>query len=790
MEEEKKFLNEIKEGYLRNFDYGEFEGINKIKYGSNLIESAYLKPYEGGVVLKFLKEYDKDEYYKKFTERIIIQNENVIKFHGVTQDPSKKFHSMVLEFCGNKTLREHLKGDSKQDWYYKIKMAKEIANGLNSSILLDNNCQIKPTISDENVAYVDPKWFDFTLNHKHNKASDIYSLGMILWEISSGQIPFNNSPEGDIKQLKLAIVHGKRETPEVISRLEDIEFDQVFQNHDYVPEISFRNNNASVSRKEACLTVIKGSPQNLYFFLPVGETFIGRNNLNHIIIKDQEVDKKHANIRSSQGKVEITSLSSGSGIFVNGDKLLFRIPYTLERNDKIKMGRCIFQYLPPGEYENRIDQLLPIYNTDYLRKSLNNKFENAKKNNKYLSLLNMFALKIFLLDMVEILLYDTNVKSAYEIAEKIRASVEAHSFVFNEKKLQVTLSIGVSGMNSSVEISTNLLNHAEEACRKAKKCGRNRDPSKISLYTEFAESGNHFDQNILGECYRDGLGTVKDEQKAFEWFQKSAEGGNHLGQCNLGYCFQNGIGVTEDYAKALQWYMKFAEEGNDKTQVILENYYYLLNKNLKNKEKIFSFLKESAENGNSTGQCLLAGFYANEIVAIGDVKKAVYLYKKSAESGNHLGEACLAGCYMNGFGTTKDAEKTFYWCNKSAESGNHLGESLLAFCYAHGYGTIKNDEKAFYWSNKSAEAKHFNGEIALLVCYNEGTGTTKDEEKAIHLLQKYAESGNYFAQSVVNDGAKAFQWLLESVNSGKNEAQKILLSNSALSLQNAYLMPN
>ncbi|CAG8803498.1 17151_t:CDS:1 [Gigaspora rosea] len=174
---------------------------------------------------------------------------------------------------------------------------------------------------------------------------------------------------------------------EVISRLEDIEFDQVFQNHDYVPEISFRNNNASVSRKEACLTVIKGSPQNLYFFLPVGETFIGRNNLNHIIIKDQEVDKKHANIRSSQGKVEITSLSSGSGIFVNGDKLLFRIPYTLERNDKIKMGRCIFQYLPPGEYENRIDQLLPIYNTDYLRKSLNNKFENAKKNNKYLSLL-------------------------------------------------------------------------------------------------------------------------------------------------------------------------------------------------------------------------------------------------------------------------------------------------------------------------------------------------------------------------------------------------------------------
>ena len=68
------------------------------------------------------------------------------------------------------------------------------------------------------VPYVDPKGFNrqrrnssqvkvYSLNEK----SDVYSVGVLLWEISSGQPPFYNEPY-DIG-LAMDILQGVRETP-------------------------------------------------------------------------------------------------------------------------------------------------------------------------------------------------------------------------------------------------------------------------------------------------------------------------------------------------------------------------------------------------------------------------------------------------------------------------------------------------------------------------------------------------------------------------------------------------
>ena len=66
------------------------------------------------------------------------------------------------------------------------------------------------------IPYVDPKSIDrqrsnynqvqlFSLNEK----SDVYSIGILLWEISSGQPPFCNEPY-DIG-LAMEILQGRRE---------------------------------------------------------------------------------------------------------------------------------------------------------------------------------------------------------------------------------------------------------------------------------------------------------------------------------------------------------------------------------------------------------------------------------------------------------------------------------------------------------------------------------------------------------------------------------------------------
>ncbi len=56
------------------------------------------------------------------------------------------------------------------------------------------------------IPYIDPKCFD---NYKLNKKSDIYSLGVLLWELSSGYTPFRNKDYN--LHLILEISKGLRE---------------------------------------------------------------------------------------------------------------------------------------------------------------------------------------------------------------------------------------------------------------------------------------------------------------------------------------------------------------------------------------------------------------------------------------------------------------------------------------------------------------------------------------------------------------------------------------------------
>ena len=60
------------------------------------------------------------------------------------------------------------------------------------------------------IPYMDPKGFS-NRNYKLNKKSDIYSIGVIMWQISSGYQPFNAKGMKYDINLALAIKDGERE---------------------------------------------------------------------------------------------------------------------------------------------------------------------------------------------------------------------------------------------------------------------------------------------------------------------------------------------------------------------------------------------------------------------------------------------------------------------------------------------------------------------------------------------------------------------------------------------------
>ena len=74
--------------------------------------------------------------------------------------------------------------------------------GLSKHVYERNNKLLKKS---EIVRYMDPE----SLRNPNNFKFDVYSLGILFWEISSGRIPFESDSPDDIY---LAVKNGKRET--------------------------------------------------------------------------------------------------------------------------------------------------------------------------------------------------------------------------------------------------------------------------------------------------------------------------------------------------------------------------------------------------------------------------------------------------------------------------------------------------------------------------------------------------------------------------------------------------
>nr|CAG8438344.1 1294_t:CDS:2 [Entrophospora candida] len=247
----KIFSSLINDNNVRLIDYTEFEDIitlNTECYG--LIKKAYWKKEEKYIYLKFIN--DLEYQLKKINERnnqIIQQSkhENIIQFYGVSQDKEKNNYFLVLQYTNDGSLREYLaKNKENLKWVDKLRLAKDIAAGL--KILHDNDIfhgELDDAVSSTTpsykisvpgiIPYIDPQTFakrssprthnlqklreqqqqikknddDEYLNHLK---SDIYSLGVVLWEISTNKIPFDDSKNQVVLTVSI-MIRNKRELP-------------------------------------------------------------------------------------------------------------------------------------------------------------------------------------------------------------------------------------------------------------------------------------------------------------------------------------------------------------------------------------------------------------------------------------------------------------------------------------------------------------------------------------------------------------------------------------------------
>lgn len=90
-----------------------------------------------------------------------------------------------------------------------------------------------------------------------------------------------------------------------------------------------------------------------------------------------------------------------------------------------------------------------------------------------------------------------------------------------------------------------------------------KDPQQVmNLMTRAAEAGNAEAQFNLALNYSQGInGAEKNEQKTFEWAQKSASQGYAQAERLLGACYEYGFGVNGNQELANEWYAKAEAQG-------------------------------------------------------------------------------------------------------------------------------------------------------------------------------------------------------------------------------------
>lgn len=163
---------------------------------------------------------------------------------------------------------------------------------------------------------------------------------------------------------------------------------------------------------------------------------------------------------------------------------------------------------------------------------------------------------------------------------------------------------------------------------------QNNFTEAFRVYKQAADDGNSEAQNWVGLLYDQGKGVGEDQTEATDWYRKSAEQGNPFGQYNLGAQYYNGEGIEQDYKQAFDWYTKAAEQGNTSAENGLGDLYYFGYGVTQSNSDAVQWYRRAADHGNAFGQYNMGWMYENGYGVDKNVDQAVRLYQSSAKQGN------------------------------------------------------------------------------------------------------------------------------------------------------------
>jgi TPR repeat protein/tRNA A-37 threonylcarbamoyl transferase component Bud32 len=151
---------------------------------------------------------------------------------------------------------------------------------------------------------------------------------------------------------------------------------------------------------------------------------------------------------------------------------------------------------------------------------------------------------------------------------------------------------------------------------------------------------------------------------------------------------------------------------------------------------------EDARRGSARCQVVMGNAYRAGRGVIRDPAEAARWYRKAAEQGSDVGQYELGVMLENGLGVARDPNAAVSWYRKSADQGYARAQYALGRAYENGLATPTNYVLAAEWYGKAADQNLAGAQYSLARLYLQGRGVFRDTAKAQALLQKSADAGD------------------------------------------------
>ncbi|CAB4404698.1 unnamed protein product [Rhizophagus irregularis] len=566
--DESKLINWIEDAIskrlIRYYDYKYFNDIQDVGSGGfGQVSRAKWRKNDQYFALKSFFNLNhitiNEVIHEIKLQREVDFHDNIIRFLGVTKLVSEnkkvKDYLLVLEYANQGTLKNYLKHNfDNLTWNDKYKLARQLAcavlclhdegilhNDLNSANILVHQHDIKLSdfglskrINESSklskvfgvIPYIDPKKFSGTRTqiYKLNEKSDVYSLGILLWEISSGHPPFYNEPY-DLC-LALEISKGLREdivpntsphyvklytecwdgepynrptTREIVTRLKDIISGNSPSTLKEIPIISLSTPDSSQHGNLSKLIedLHKMNTRDLDRL----DTSTTRSLSIYYSIPEMKMSETFSQIIRPNNEVTEKDLST------NVDEIVkFYLKLLNEGKDSTTRKRHVLKYLE---------------NNEITKEEIYNWLLNNQNNSNNIFLLGYFNF------------VGTIKPKNYELAFYLFMHANAE-----KGHILAIYYIGACYLYGSGIIKDEKL--------------------AFKFYKIIANENHTIGQTKIGYFYEKGIGVDKNERMALEWYMKGHNNGNYLATYDLAQCYRYGIGVNINYEKAFDLYQKAA----------------------------------------------------------------------------------------------------------------------------------------------------------------------------------------------------------------------------------------